>query len=80
MDRMPRESQKQERTVDGAKPSFILLESIRCQIDMAVSPWPAGLQQLHTPPTGRLACFIFCEPAKAIIIITKSPSTASRLV
>lgn len=38
---------------------------------MAVSPWPAGLQQLHTPPTGRLACFIFCEPAKAIIIITK---------
>lgn len=66
MDRMPRKSQKQERTVDGAKPSFILLESIRCQIDMAVSPWPAGLQQLHTPPTGAWPVLFFANQPKLL--------------
>lgn len=33
----------------GAKTSFILLEAIRCQIDLAASPCPAAS---FTPPSG----------------------------
>lgn len=66
MDRMLRESQNKKGRSNGAKPSFILLESIRCQIDMAVSPWPAGLQQLHTPPTGAWPVLFFANQPKPL--------------
>lgn len=38
MDRMLSEAQNKKGRARGAKPSFILLESIRCQIDMACPP------------------------------------------
>lgn len=71
MDRMLREAQNKKRTDERAKPSFILLESIRCHMDMACRP---------------LACSSFAPPSGAwpdfeeLLIVTKLPSTASWLV
>lgn len=67
MDRMLSEAQNKKARARGAKPSLILLESIRCQIDMACPPlacMSAGVKHFLTPPSGRLACF--CKPAQAI--------------
>lgn len=75
MGRMLREAQKQERTARGAKPSFILLESIRCQIDMAAGPLACRSAAAFTrlPPAPGL----FLQSSQKLLIVTRPPSTAS---